>query len=140
VTPETKAAMFLAKKLADVAWLLGDKMAWETLNDMAEAAYSTLGVNDEALEATRMSSVCDVLRDIFGNPFRPIAIDTQLLTPKVVVFAQSIYKERTFDRMPELAEVLEEAGCHDADILNHCRSEWPHVRGCWVVDLVLGKQ
>jgi hypothetical protein len=53
--------------------------------------------------------------------------------------AQAIYDEQAFDRLPILADALEEAGCTDADILNHCRSGGEHVRGCWVVDLVLGK-
>ncbi len=42
--------------------------------------------------------------------------------------------------MPVLADALEDAGCADADILAHCRGHGPHVRGCWVVDLVLGKE
>jgi hypothetical protein len=54
--------------------------------------------------------------------------------------AQSIYDERTFDRLPILADALEEAGCDDTDILGHCRGPGPHVHGCWVVDLLLGKE
>jgi hypothetical protein len=53
--------------------------------------------------------------------------------------AQAIYDGRTFDQLPILADALEEAGCHNSDVLAHCRSEGPHVRGCWVVDLLLGK-
>jgi hypothetical protein len=53
--------------------------------------------------------------------------------------AKSIYDDRAFDRLPLLADALEEAGCTDADILAHCRGDGPHVRGCWVVDLILGK-
>jgi hypothetical protein len=81
-----------------------------------------------------------LVRDIFGNPFRPVAIDPSWLTPTVVNLAQSTYDDRAFDRLPSLADALEEAGCHDADILNHCRGTGPHVRGCWVVDLILGKE
>ena len=54
--------------------------------------------------------------------------------------AQAIYGERAFDRMPILADALEDAGCDNADILGHCRQPGPHVRGCWVVDLLLGKE
>ena len=54
--------------------------------------------------------------------------------------AQSIYTDRAFERMPILADALEEAGCNDAAILGHCRGPGPHVRGCWVVDFLLGKQ
>jgi hypothetical protein len=61
------------------------------------------------------------------------------LTPTVTALAEAIYADRAFDRMPVLADALEEAGCSDDQILSHCRGEGPHVRGCWVVDLVLGK-
>jgi hypothetical protein len=81
-----------------------------------------------------------LLRCIFGNPFRPVVNDPAWLSPGVVSLAQTIYEGRTFDRMPELADALEEAGCHDADLLGHCRQPGPHVRGCWVVDWLLGKE
>ena len=84
-----------------------------------------------------------LLRDIFGNPFHPVAVDPAWLAwndgaiPKM---AQAIYGERAFDRLPLLADALEDAGCTEADILAHCRGPGPHVRGCWVVDLLLGKE
>jgi hypothetical protein len=80
-----------------------------------------------------------LVRCIFDNPFRPITIDPTYLTSDVVNLARTIYEERAFDRMPELADTLEEAGCHDAEILGHCHQPGPHVRGCWVVDAILGK-
>jgi hypothetical protein len=81
-----------------------------------------------------------LLRDLYGPLlFHPVTIDPQWLTPNVVALAQAIYDERTFDRMPILADALEETGCKNGDILCHCRNEGPHVRGCWVVDLLLGK-
>jgi hypothetical protein len=81
-----------------------------------------------------------LLRDIFGNPFRPVTTDSGWLTPRVVTPARTIYDDRAFDRLPILADALEEAGCTNADILAHCREPGPHVRGCWVVDLLLGKE
>jgi len=54
--------------------------------------------------------------------------------------AQSIYEGHAFDRMPILADALEDAGCGDAEILNHCRQPGVHVRGCWALDLLLGKK
>jgi hypothetical protein len=78
--------------------------------------------------------------DIFGNPFHRINLDPSLLSRNLVQLAQAIYDDRAFDRMPELADALQEAGCDNDEILGHCRGPGPHVRGCWVVDLVLGKQ
>lgn len=85
----------------------------------------------------------DLLRDIFGNPYRPPPAVTPgwLLWQDATVskLSQSIYDERAFDHLPVLADALEEAGCTDPDILTHCRQAGEHVRGCWVVDLLLGK-
>jgi hypothetical protein len=83
---------------------------------------------------------CELLRDIFGNPFCPVTVDPSWLNPSVVKLAQSIYDDRAFDRLPSLADALEAARCNNAEVLAHCRSEGPHVRGCWVLDLVLGKE
>jgi hypothetical protein len=70
----------------------------------------------------------------------PITIDPRWQTSTVIDLARIIYDERAFDRMPILADALMDAGCDSEDILNHCRSDGPHVRGCWVVDLILGKE
>jgi hypothetical protein len=75
------------------------------------------------------------LRSIAVNPTCLMWNDSTI--PKL---AQAIYEERAFDRLPILADALEEAGCTNQDILNHCRHPGEHVRGCWVVDLVLGKE
>ncbi len=83
---------------------------------------------------------CNQFRDVAGNPFRPIVADPEWLTPTVQAIAASIYEDRAFDRLPILADAFEEAGCTNADVLLHCRKPGEHVRGCWVVDLVLGKQ
>jgi hypothetical protein len=83
-----------------------------------------------------------LLWDVVGNPFRPVAIAPNSLTwhsGAVPTLAQVIYEEHHFDDLPVLADALEEAGCTDSEILNHCRGPGPHVRGCWVIDLILGK-
>jgi hypothetical protein len=80
------------------------------------------------------------LRDIFGNPFRPVTADPRWLTSTAVALARTIYTDRAFDRLPILADALEDMGCDNADVLTHCRGDGPHVRGCWVTDLVLGKK
>jgi hypothetical protein len=81
-----------------------------------------------------------LLHDIFGNPFRPVAFADSWRSETVTSLASAIYAERAFDRMPILADALEEAGCDQPDILAHCRGPGTHVRGCWVVDGVLGKE
>jgi hypothetical protein len=81
-----------------------------------------------------------LIREIFGNPFRPIILEPSWLTSTVHSLAQGIYEEKTFDRMPTLANALQDAGCDNEDILNHCRQPGEHCRGCWLVDLLLGKK
>jgi hypothetical protein len=81
-----------------------------------------------------------LMRCIYGNPFRPTpSIDAAWKMRTVATLAQSIYNDRAFDRLPILADALEEAGGRDAEILAHCRQPGPHARGCWVIDLLLGK-
>lgn len=80
------------------------------------------------------------LREIFQYYPRQVIINSTWITSTVVALAAGIYDEKAFDRMPILADSLQDAGCDSDDILNHCRGEGPHVRGCWVVDLVLGKE
>jgi hypothetical protein len=86
---------------------------------------------------------CRLIRDIFGDPFRPAALDPAWLTWQggtIPSLARAIYAEGAFDRLPVLADALEEAGCADAHILGHCRGPGPHVCGCWAVDLLVGRR
>lgn len=80
-----------------------------------------------------------LLRDIIGNPFRPVAFSPEWQTQAAVGIASQMYEARDFANMPVLADALQDAGCDSPEILDHCRGAGPHVRGCWVVDLVLGK-
>jgi hypothetical protein len=89
-------------------------------------------------EETRQQA--NVLRDIFGNPFRPVHFDTSRLTARIRSLAKAIYEEGRFADLPALAQALEQdAVCANRDLLHHCQWPIPHVRGCWVVDLVLEK-
>jgi hypothetical protein len=84
--------------------------------------------------------ICDIIRDIFANPFRPVGFDSAWRTSTAVAIAQGMYDSRDFSAMPILADALQDAGCDSDDILNHCRdASGIHFRGCWVVDLVLGR-
>jgi hypothetical protein len=88
-----------------------------------------------------------LIRDIIGNPFRPLTLNPNWLTADVVRLAQAAYDQRTLPagtlepaRLALLADALEDAGCTDADLLGHLRGGGPHVRGCWAVDALLGKE
>ncbi len=88
----------------------------------------------------------DLIRDVFGNPFRPVSFDPNWVTPTVWSLAEGAYDERSLpagtldcDRLAILADALEDAGCTDTAILSHCRGAGPHVRGCFVLDLLLGR-
>jgi hypothetical protein len=106
-----------------------------------EFATREVGSGGRAREAAlEYQAQAAFLRDLVGNPFRPVALDPAWLTPEVVHRAQSIYDDRAFEHLPVLADALEDAGCHEADILAHCRGPGPHVRGCWAIDHILGKE
>jgi hypothetical protein len=83
---------------------------------------------------------CKLLRDLFGNPFQLVKFLPGWKAANVVAVGKGIYKDRAFERMPILADALEEAGCSDAAVLEHCRGAGPHWRGCWVIDGVIGKE
>lgn len=117
--------------------------------DRAESLLSGMKPEEASIDEDGQRSdtgirraIANVLRDIFGNPFRRVTVDPAWLAwndGTVVKMAQCIYEDRAFDQLPILADALEEAGCVDTGILRHCRQEGEHVRGCWVVDLLLGK-
>ena len=83
------------------------------------------------------------LHDIFGNPFLPPRpLPAGVLAWKDATIrriAEGVYEERTFERLPILADALIDAGCEQEGLIEHCRSETGHVRGCWGVDLILGR-
>lgn len=81
----------------------------------------------------------DLLRDILGNPFRRVRFEPSWRSEDAVLLAKAMYEARDFSGMPVLADALEESGCNNDEVLNHCRTPGVHVRGCHVVDLVLGK-
>ena len=105
-----------------------------TEGDAMDGAFRTLREVE-----TPPGELARLLRDIFGNPFRPVTFSPQWRTDTVLALAGQMYESRDFGAMPILADALQDAGCDDEDILLHCRGPGPHVRGCWVVDLVLGK-
>ena len=98
-------------------------------------------VGTHLTELLKSTAAVRLLRDIFGNPFHTVIFAPDWRTSTVVALANQMYESRDFAPMPVLADALEDAGCDHPDILAHCRDPQPaHVRGCWVVDLILGKE
>jgi hypothetical protein len=106
----------------------------------------------QPIRAAEEAEQCRLLRDIFGNPFHPLpprkgkrAWEDQKhhwlawQDGTILNMAQAIYDDRAFDLLSVLADALEEAGCTNPDVLAHCRGSETHVRGCWLLDLLLKK-
>jgi hypothetical protein len=93
----------------------------------------------EDIKQVPLAQAVDLLQELLGNPFRSVDWEKRWRTADTVGLARGIYEDRAFHRMPLLADALMDAGCADEQILAHCCSPGPHVRGCWVVDLVLDK-
>jgi hypothetical protein len=112
---------------------------------LTNARFHLLCAVAEAIHCTgsgkgEHTALANLLRDIFGPlPFRSVNIHASCLTPAVLAIAEAISNESSFHRLPVLADALEQGGCANPEILGHCRGPGPHVLGCWVVDLVLGK-
>jgi hypothetical protein len=121
------------------AYTIGD--AARCVDQLEYAAeYTARNSFDGLVEELRYEH-CALLREIFGNPFRPFTFDPTWRTSDVMLLASGVYAERAFDRMPILADALQDAGCDADALLNHLRDPHAaHVRGCWALDLVLGKE
>ncbi len=121
-------------RLAGVRGLIND--GW----DSAWCASRRLLADSQAGDTSVVP--VDLLREFFGNPLQPIDMDPLWLSwnnATVVQIAQRIYDEKAFGQLPILGDALQEAGCEHEDIVSHCYADTPHVRGCWVVDLMLGQ-
>jgi hypothetical protein len=127
-------------KATQAAYAITREIPWSGHAHPAIDTY--IGDGDPVARRNWLSELRDLshlLHDIFGNPFRPITFDPAWLTSTAIQLARGIYDDRAFDRMPILADALQDAGCENATILDHCRGPGPHARGCFVVDLLLGK-
>jgi hypothetical protein len=151
LTPESRKAVELAERFADgeisrvrLMWAIkkslrspgptirlgcraNDAIDW-AIQDAIEIGY----------ECALFQTVA--IRCLAGNPFRPQFVDRAVLTSNVRSLSQATYTHQRFENLPILADALEDAGCDNADILGHLRSGGDHVRGCWAVDLILGKE
>jgi hypothetical protein len=124
----------------------GSRTAWaaaEAARNAADPEWGFRKARHAAWRETpaRLFALAAILRELFGNPFRPTALDPGLLAwhdGLVRSMAQHIHDGRPFGELPVLADALEEAGCQDAEILRHLRGPGPHSCGCWALDQALG--
>jgi hypothetical protein len=139
-------AMSSRRPMSGAAYNVRHAVAWEKVPAPEKNAVREERVRVEAVRQW------DLVLDIFGNPFRPVHLDAACLTPMVVALARASWEQRiatdpsrpgwlTLDpvRLMVLADALEEAGAGEAEVLEHLRGFGEHVRGCWCVDLLLGK-
>jgi hypothetical protein len=130
---------------ARIAAAVSDTLEPEAFSAAAGTISDFLHLDNEWRIADQ-GEFADLLRCIFGNPFRglkvgfrPVTLNPAWLTSTVLTLAGQMYESRDFSPMPILADALQDAGCDNEDVLYHCRQPREHVRGCWVVDLILGK-
>jgi hypothetical protein len=132
--PEELRAARLACRAAgeSAAWYAAASSPAVAARNAALSARAALGESEAAVQA-------GLLRDVVGPiPFRAVRLDPAFRTTEVVAIAGRVYESREFGEMPSLANGLGRAGCTSDEFLAHCRSATGHVRGCWVLDLVLG--
>jgi hypothetical protein len=123
-----------ARKAANIPWLT----SYDPFREAVQAAEAVLRVTP----VSRQEELYRLLDEIVGYPWGPPKAQRAWLKwneQTVVKMARTIYDEHRFEELPILADALEEAGCGDRLLLGHCRLEGPHVRGCWVVDLLLAR-
>jgi hypothetical protein len=125
------------------AYFAADPDAWHAAEYARNYAYVAAG-DPVVGPGPEKAAQAQLIRCALGPlPFRPVTFDSVWRTwngGAAVKLAQAIYDGQRFGDLPILADALEEAGCDNADVLAHCRQPGEHVRGCWVVDLVLGKE
>jgi hypothetical protein len=126
------------------AGLLARRGPFRMATEVARSTSDTAFIKERQQGRNAPALLCHLLRDVFGPlAFRPVSLAPALLAwngGTVPRLAQAIYDERAFERLPVLADALEEAGGNSQEILSHCRQAGEaHVRGCWALDLILGK-
>ncbi len=129
-------------------------LSWEQLGDVIETIRERIDVSEIVSNEFQFNAIWNprsecidylhrwrqvirnAVEDFNGGPM----LNSSWQTTTSIAIAEYISDDRAFDRLPILADALQDAGCEDADILDHCRGNGPHVRSCWVVDLLLGKK
>jgi len=142
--PRAQARMFAASAARAASCSPGTELTAHAAASAVNAVASEEGAKARRLRTTEKAAQAVLLRDIFGNPFQPVSLDRSWQTSTVLSLATAAYEGRVLpggtldlDRLAILADALEDAGCTHAGLLGHLRSPGPHVRGCWIVDLLL---
>lgn len=143
VKADREAAMAVVQDEVDpgaVAGAVAESLGWEAAApQLADKDYAAWRATVEATRSEERGVQRDLVRCVFGNPFRPISVKPSWLSTRVIELSRAIYDERAFERLPELADALQAAGCEAREILDHCRERYPHARGCWALDSILGR-
>ena len=135
-----QAAAHLAYEVSGfLLWGAGDPERALELSELGRLTVAADRGGASGSPDQEVTAHCVLVRDIFGNPFRPVTVLPGWRTSTVLELAQQMYDSRDFSAMLILADALEDAGCADEAILAHCRGPGPHVRGCFCVDAILGK-
>jgi hypothetical protein len=155
----TEAEWLAARELAAAAAARARRAAWQTeasedffwtktyeaslrVSSFAEAAMACVAADFNLARFPEGFQLPDQLREIFGNPFQWHVVEPAWQSWNggiIPSLATKIYADRAFDRLPLLADALEDAGCTDGELLGHLRGPGPHCRGCWALDILLGK-
>jgi len=118
-----------------------------------QGSFAALGVFNAGWSAGQVPLFAEIMREVMGNPWKPWCVcgsrqkhyphycltRIRVLSAPIMGIARGIADDKAFDRMPVLADALEESGCPYQDLLNHLRGPGTHYAGCWALDLVLGK-
>lgn len=127
-----------ATTCVDVGWDIADYAASKAASAVGYAIGSSVA---SRAKQTETAAQLKLLYEVFENPFRPVAFDPAWRTDTAHTLARQMYDAREFSAAPILADALQDAGCDSDDLLNHLREpNAMHVRGCWALDLVLGKE
>jgi hypothetical protein len=129
-----------AAEVASKRFLHPTGVVWQAAHAVGYLRSTGYGESEQGGDTAERAAHCDLLREIFGNPFRPVSVNPSWLDSSVVTLARQMYEGRDFSLIPILADALQDAGCDSGDVLEHCRGDGTHVRGCWVVDLLLGEE
>jgi hypothetical protein len=113
--------------------------AWAAALQVSPYVRRSLRVSRRGAVQSVAAQQAALLRHIVGNPFSPVPFDPAWRSPAALAIARAAYEDRRWDDFPFLADALEEAGCDDQALLRHCREPGEHVRGCWALDLILGR-